>query len=99
MLRHPEENSPPPHYPEGYGHLVPSSIHKQPGIGSYALSGITGLASGYSSKEAIIDQLHTRKRYVTTQNSYFFKSMYWCSRLTKINKNIKFGNAMNELGN
>ena len=67
----PEENSPPPHYPEGYGHLVPSSIHKQAGIGSYALSGITGLASGYSSKEAIIDQLHTRKRYVTTQKFHF----------------------------
>ena len=61
-MRHSEENSPPPHYMDSQGNLAYTSVHKQPNVGGFVLSGIGGLPGGYNSKEASIDQLPTRKR-------------------------------------
>ena len=61
-MRNSEETSPPPHYMDSYGNLVSSSSYKRSGMGSLATGGFGGLTGGYSSKEASIDALPTRKR-------------------------------------
>ena len=76
-MRHSEENSPPPHYLDSYEKLASTSSHKRSGIGSFPFSGIGGIAGGYNSKEANIDALHIRKRYVSL-TFYVHISIFMC---------------------
>ena len=77
MMRHSEEHSPPPHYLDSYRNLGSTSSDKRSGIGSFPYGGIGGIGGGYNSKEANIDALHMRKRYVTL-TFYVHISIFTC---------------------